>query len=171
MRKEQKGLERGCFGRKCEERCRHFRPKTPVPLTSHGYGRLPFRRFREAARLELFVLRHQKYVKPTMKSQDCFHKKAGETGLSIKNLRRIRNARSLRNLREVQPHKKSQHEHPPRGGHPCWRKVRFWQKRQSSIRQTPVISCGCSSPMMWRMEGATSASTPFFTFAALFSVT
>ena len=50
-----------------------------------------------------------------MKSQDCFHKKAGETGLSIKNLRRIRNARSLRNLREVQPQKKASTNIPHEG--------------------------------------------------------
>ena len=30
----------------------------------------------------------------------------------------------------------------------------------SEIRHLPVISCGCSSPRIWRMEGATSAREP-----------
>lgn len=41
----------------------------------------------------------------------------------------------------------------------------------SSIRFSPVMSAGCSSPMMWRMEGATSARRPFLTVALLLSVT
>lgn len=41
----------------------------------------------------------------------------------------------------------------------------------SQIRFSPVMSAGCSSPMMWRMEGATSARRPFFTVAELLSVT
>ena len=41
----------------------------------------------------------------------------------------------------------------------------------SSIRFSPVMSAGCSSPMMWRIEGATSARRPFLTVALLLSVT
>ena len=39
------------------------------------------------------------------------------------------------------------------------------------IRHLPVISSGCSRPMMWRMLGATSASTPSSTLASLLAVT
>ena len=42
---------------------------------------------------------------------------------------------------------------------------------QSLIRHLPVISTGGSSPMMWRMEGATSDRAPSSTFAFLFFVT
>lgn len=41
----------------------------------------------------------------------------------------------------------------------------------SIIKSFPVISAGCGIPKMCRIEGATSASTPFSTLAALFSVT
>ena len=54
---------------------------------------------------------------------------------------------------------------------PCLSAGRCAVSVQSSMRQCPVISAGCSSPMMWRIEGATSARTPSFTLAALFSVT
>ena len=39
------------------------------------------------------------------------------------------------------------------------------------MRHLPVISFGCSRPMMCRMLGATSARTPSTTLASLFSVT
>lgn len=38
------------------------------------------------------------------------------------------------------------------------------------IRSLPVISLGCSRPMMWRIEGATSAKIPSSVCASLFSV-
>ena len=39
------------------------------------------------------------------------------------------------------------------------------------IRHLPVISSGCSRPMMCKMLGATSANTPSSTFASLLAVT
>ncbi len=39
------------------------------------------------------------------------------------------------------------------------------------INPVPVISAGCSSPIIWRIEGATSARRPQATFASLLSVT
>ena len=39
------------------------------------------------------------------------------------------------------------------------------------MRSLPVISLGWGRPMMWRMEGATSARMPFSVVAPLFSVT
>ena len=41
----------------------------------------------------------------------------------------------------------------------------------SEIRFSPVMSAGCSSPMIWRREGATSARRPSFTVAELLLVT
>ena len=43
--------------------------------------------------------------------------------------------------------------------------------RLSLMRHSPVMSAGCSSPMIWRMDGATSARRPSFTVAELLSVT
>ncbi len=41
----------------------------------------------------------------------------------------------------------------------------------SMIKFSPVMSAGCSSPMMCRIDGATSARRPFLTVAELLSVT
>ena len=46
-----------------------------------------------------------------------------------------------------------------------------FQQTAYLIRQLPVISLGCSTPRMWRIDGATSARRPFSTLASLLAVT
>ena len=54
---------------------------------------------------------------------------------------------------------------------PGFRQSLYKGLQLSDIRFSPVMSAGCSSPMIWRIEGATSARRPSFTVAELLLVT